>query len=94
MSPDPPDASKEAHCLITKAKYGGAAIELPRAKIKKGSGAHVNVAMSVGAARFLSALNAALQHSRGDRANNQNNVRMVAWEGSGKAVAIGAFSVA
>ena len=72
----------------------GAAIELPHVKVKKGSGAHVAVAMSVGAARFLSALNAALQHSRGDRANSQNNARVDAWEGPGKAVAIGAFSVA
>ena len=49
------------------------------------------MAMSVGAARFLSALNVALQHSREDRANSQNNAREVAWEGSGEAVAIGAF---
>lgn len=52
------------------------------------------MAMSVGAGLFLSALNAALQHSRGDRAHNQNNPREVAWEAPGEAVAIGAFSVA
>ena len=67
-----------------KSQIWGAAIELPRVKVTRGSGAHVSVAVSVGAARFLSALNAALQHSRGDRANRQNNAREVAWEGPGK----------
>lgn len=84
MSPDLPDATNRSTLPDHKSQIWGAAIELPRVKVKKGSGAHVNVAMSVGAARSLSALNAALQHSRGDRANKQNNAREIAWEGPGK----------